>query len=160
MRPRPVSSPRPPPQEANVPAALGLSVVQVLRDGHVHRLPSTFLVQGDVIRLRYGDVAPAPIQLVVRPGETPVELEAGASLYPSSLPARSWSVYEAPVFEFVCLTTPVRHVLDTILHTTRPLSVMENQRNLLSRLVMRRLVWALLALSIAVNVLRAGLLPG
>ena len=37
---------------------------------------------------------------------------------------------------------------------------MENQRNLLSRLVMRRLVWALLALSIAVNVLRAGLLPG
>ena len=149
-----------------MPSLLSLSVVQVIRDGVLHRLPATFLVKDDVVRLRYGELAPARIRLLPvepKPGQPPeaaVELEAGQCLHPSLLPARPWSIYHAPTYDFVCLETPLPQKLAAMLKTQRPTPVMENQRNYLYRVIVDRGMWVLLALSVLVNALRTGLLPG
>jgi hypothetical protein len=145
-----------------VPSTLSLSVVQVIRAGVIHRLPSTFLVEGDLVRLHYGEVAPARVRLVSMDGE-PAEpglvLERGDCLFPSLLPPRKWSVYHPPHFDFVCLTTPLCASLADTLRTVRPTPVMENQRDVLHRLIVHRWLPALLAVSLLVNVLRIVLVP-
>ena len=145
-----------------MPAVLSLSVVQVVRDGVIHRLPVTFLVEGDLIRLHYGELAPAHIRLVPLDSERAapaLEFEAGQCLHPSSLPRRVWSVYHPPHFDFICLSTPLCASLATVLHTVRPTPVMENQRNILHRLIVKRALAVLLTISLLVNILRAILLP-
>jgi len=109
--------------DLNVPSLLSVHVVEVIRDGHCVKLPCSFVVEGDTVRLSYGMTVPVRIELqAMQPGNVavqPMVFEEGDCLHPSLFPPRAWSVHEAPMWYFTVLDTPLVRQVQSILTVKR-----------------------------------------
>lgn len=152
-------------QEVRIPVAWSVSVARVVRDGVVRTFPFNLLVEGDIIELAYGDRAPCEAKYVFCSPRNPMDktsyVLAKSQLFTPSLfgiPPNKGMDRELSLnngrFQFVLTETPLLHCLKDSFESSKPLSLVANQLGVLWKIWRNRLVWAVLGLSLLVNIIR------
>jgi magnesium-transporting ATPase (P-type) len=134
-------------QEIKIPSVPSVPIYKVVRDGVIRSLPAVLLVEGDIIELHYGDIAPAKCRYVYAanmrakgnsplndlPGERPeYALNCGEGFRPSlfGIPPPRHMRIENQLnhgrFQFELLESPVCQVIQGLTHV-RPRTIMSNQ---------------------------------
>lgn len=138
-------------------------MAKVTRDGIVRIFPTTLLVEGDVVEMLYGDVAPCKMKLIQQ-GSTNVflnnVLEAGQLFKPSCFSdMTSKEMLEQHIqnrgrYQFVLLETPWANSLKAALNQKRPDTVIRKQAKELRNIFIHRILFIVLGLAIVINFLR------
>ncbi|CAG8845232.1 10358_t:CDS:2, partial [Racocetra persica] len=102
-------------QDIKIPFVPSLTVAKVVRDGLVRSFPTTLLVEGDIVEMLYGDIAPCRMKLISDnvPKEFSVkQLELSQVFKPSFFSGMSskdlWEMHikNKGRYQFVLLETP------------------------------------------------------
>ncbi|GBB83760.1 hypothetical protein RclHR1_10430003 [Rhizophagus clarus] len=150
-------------QDIKIPIVPSLTVAKVTRDGIVRTFPTTLLVEGDVVEMLYGDVAPCKMKLIQQESSNvPFNniLEAGQLFKPSFFSdMTSKEVYEQHIqnrgrYQFVLLETPWANSLKAALNQERPDTVIHKQAQVLRNIFLYRILFIILGLAIIINLLR------
>ncbi|ORZ32497.1 hypothetical protein BCR44DRAFT_1515458, partial [Catenaria anguillulae PL171] len=157
-------------QEIKIPSVPSAPIVKVIRDGVIRSLPAVLLVEGDIVELHYGDIAPAGARYVyvTKPppstaaapngGRPEYKLQGGQGFRPTlfGLPPSPLMQLESQLnhgrFQFELVDTPVIAVLNTLV-ATRPKTVMTRQLLRLQS-VLNRILCLLYVLSLAAALTR------
>ncbi|CAG8734899.1 8203_t:CDS:2, partial [Funneliformis caledonium] len=136
---------------------------KVVRDGVVRSFPTTLLVEGDVVEMLYGDVAPCKMMLIQKGPPSNVSsnniLEASHVFKPSFFnDMTSKEVWEQHVqnrgrYQFVLLETPWANSLKAALVQDRPATIIYKQADVLRKFFYRILI-IVLGLAVGINLLR------
>ncbi|KAI9143013.1 hypothetical protein BKA69DRAFT_1173903 [Paraphysoderma sedebokerense] len=153
-------------QEIKIPNVPTVSVCKVVRDGIVRNFPSVLLVEGDIVELHYGDVAPCKCKYVYvtkfkfdgnRPTYTLNKNEGFRPELFGAVPPPSMTL-ESQInhgrFQFFLLETPLKSTLEQALIHKRPRTVFHNQLAVLEEFVVKKLLIGVIVLSSIVNVVR------
>ncbi|PKK76448.1 calcium ATPase [Rhizophagus irregularis] len=147
-------------QDIKIPIVPSLTVAKVIRDGIVRIFPTTLLVEGDVVEMLYGDVAPCKMKLIQQESSNNNILESGQLFKPSFFSdMTSKEVYEQHIqnkgrYQFVLLETPWANSLKSALNQERPDTVIYKQAKVLQNIFLYRILFIILALAIIINLLR------
>ncbi|KAK9767419.1 hypothetical protein K7432_002819 [Basidiobolus ranarum] len=149
-----------------IPGIPSVSSVKVIRDC-VHKiLPDNLLVKGDIVEMRYGDIAPCKMVHVYQ-----ADLETSESLLeyslernqvfkptlfgiPPQVPISKKNIQCQGRFWFILQETPISFNLPPAFVETRPNTIIHNQINVLVQKLLKRLLWVILAASMIVNIAR------
>lgn len=153
-----------------------MSVAKVVRDGVVRIFPVNLLVEGDVVEMIYGDVAPGRMKYIY---QRPFDDTSPDT--PSLLNQREYYLAEDQAFkpsffgvppppglmeeylgcrgrhQFLLLENPLEDNMRTALSQTRPKTVLVNEARVLFHVLYDRLIWIFLALGFIINLLVFGL---
>jgi hypothetical protein len=132
--------------DLRVPFSNSLSLSKVRRDGRWITLPCSYLVEGDVLELMYGDISPGEIQLLTQPGLT---LQQNQILRP--LPDIHSNDGK---FLFRLKSTPVLQVIKTAVEIDRPQTVLLQQMKVLRHFLIRRMFYVFFGLSLVFSITR------
>ncbi|CAG8582984.1 9449_t:CDS:2, partial [Acaulospora colombiana] len=122
--------------------------------------PTTLLVEGDVVEMLYGDVAPCRMKYLEQKDLAPKYLESSHVLKPTFFEKMSsHALWEQNInnegrYKFVLLETPWANCLRSALNQTRPATVITKQAEILERVFLHRFVFVILAMSFLINLLR------
>ncbi|KAH9246375.1 hypothetical protein BASA81_016090, partial [Batrachochytrium salamandrivorans] len=137
-----------------------VSITRVVRDGTVRLLPSSLLVQDDVILLAYGDIAPCKILFLFATNQAGlIQMEPGELLKPdlfSSLsePRRAQEAFGISTngaYYFKVVESPIKSIILAALNSNRPETVIAHQLGLIDSLLLIRVIWIVLGASVIVN---------
>ncbi|CAI2180491.1 8935_t:CDS:10 [Funneliformis geosporum] len=150
-------------QNIKIPFVPSLTVAKVVRDGVVRSFPTTLLVEGDVVEMLYGDVAPCKMMLIQKGPSSSVSsnniLEASHVFKPSLFnDMTSKEVWEQHVqnrgrYQFVLLETPWANSLKAALVQERPATIIYNQVDVL-RKFFYRILFFVFGLAVGINLFR------
>ncbi|KAL1926772.1 hypothetical protein VTP01DRAFT_5418 [Rhizomucor pusillus] len=173
-------------QDTRIPFVPSVSVAKVVRDGVVRIFPVNLLVEGDVVEMLYGDVAPGRMKYIHK---SPQTTESDGSVHDTKsdttlenlLQTREYYLAKDQTFkpsffgipppaglmeeylrargrhQFVLLETPLERNMRKALLQQRPRTVFAAEAQKLERLFYHRIVWAVLLIAVIVNLLRFGL---
>ncbi|KAI9184596.1 hypothetical protein H9P43_003651 [Blastocladiella emersonii ATCC 22665] len=152
-------------QEIKIPSVPSAPIVKVVRDGVVRSIPAVLLVEGDIVELHFGDLAPAACKYVYvtkhKPGagdRPEYALDSGQGFRPTlfGVPPPQLMRLESQLnhgrFQFRLTATPVVPVLMSLAQA-RPRTVMTNQL-LRLQAAAQRVILVLYILSLAVALVR------
>ncbi|KAG2187033.1 hypothetical protein INT44_003261 [Umbelopsis vinacea] len=179
-------------QDTRIPFIPSLSIAKVVRDGVSRVFPTNLLVEGDVIEMLYGDVAPSrmkyvyldPIETIHQQLGNNSTTDLGASLesdkatvdstrkeyYMAADQVLKPSFFGVPPHphmmrdymtargrhQFILLETPLRKNMRKALQGERPETVIHNEAKVLINWFYHRIIWAVLALALIINLFRFG----
>lgn len=134
-----------------------ITVARVIRDGTIHTMPFTLLVEDDIILLAYGDTAPARAKHIPAPHSQhpvqPLELVQGQILAFESVQSNPDSI-KSGFFYFQLLETPLIETLQSSLAFDRPETVIMWQIKKLRSFLVNRVIWVVVGVSFIVNLIR------
>ncbi|XP_048575699.1 transmembrane protein 94 isoform X2 [Nematostella vectensis] len=159
------------------PPSPSISMVHTYRDNELISMPCNLLVEGDIISLGPSHTSPAKVQLIQSihaDGSYSLSqqvLEKGDMyLPPSSSPPcedlhsdRTMPCQPQPRKRFLVKESPYQDTLRNVLQNAcnRPVSLLENEMHfIVSTVIVNKLVWVVLGLSLLVNIARFLLLGG
>ncbi|CAG8547848.1 12207_t:CDS:10, partial [Dentiscutata heterogama] len=150
-------------QDIKIPFVPSITVAKVVRDGFVRSFPTTLLVEGDVVEMLYGDIAPCKMQLISNniPKEFSTKhLELSQVFKPSFFNGMSskdlWEqhIKNKGRYQFVLLETPWENCLRAVFEQKRPATIIVKQAEVLARVFLYRLIFIILGLAFAINLIR------
>lgn len=158
-------------QLLRVPKNNSISMARVLRNGATRNSPFNLLVEGDIIELMFGDVAPSRVRYIPldldSPKEPPQEVEFTlntndmfrprpffACMGPRSLAIQKEINMTHGRFYFEVLETPLRRTLVSSLENKRPTTVLSQQVEILRKIVVRRFAYIIVAFSFILSFAR------
>ncbi|CAG8684540.1 17492_t:CDS:10, partial [Dentiscutata erythropus] len=150
-------------QDIKIPFVPSITVAKVVRDGFVRSFPTTLLAEGDVVEMLYGDIAPCKMELISNnvPKEfSTKQLELSQVFKPSFFNGMSskdlWEHYikNKGRYQFVLLETPWENCLRAVFKQKRPATIIVKQAEVLARVFLYRLIFAILGLAFAINLIR------
>ncbi|KAI9276049.1 hypothetical protein BY458DRAFT_454486 [Sporodiniella umbellata] len=157
-------------QDTKIPFIPCMSVAKVVRDGVVRIFPVNLLVEGDIVEMLYGDVAPGRMKYIHKAPEEPSELDAkeyylakDQNLKPSffGVPPPQGLMEEymrsRGRHQFVLLETPIEKNMRSALHQKRPPTVMFHEAKHIIHIFYGYILWIVLVIALFVNFLRFGL---
>ncbi|KAI8970790.1 hypothetical protein BDB01DRAFT_731425 [Pilobolus umbonatus] len=150
-------------QDTKIPFIPSMSVAKVVRDGVVRIFPVNLLVQGDIVEMLYGDIAPGRMKYLNHMNEKEYYLAKDQTFKPSffGIPPPTGLMEEymrsRGRHQFQLLETPLESNMRRALNQKRPNTVMYNEGQVLIRVFYRYIIWIVLVLSLIINGLRCGL---
>ncbi|CAO3692490.1 unnamed protein product [Rhizopus stolonifer] len=157
-------------QDTKIPFIPSMSVAKVVRDGVVRIFPVNLLVEGDIVEMLYGDVAPGRMKYMHKPQEETSEMNTkeyyvakDQTLKPSffGMPPPMGLMEEymrsRGRHQFVLLETPIERNMRSALHQKRPPTVIYQEAGYIMRIFYGYILWIVLAIALVVNLLRFGL---
>ncbi|KAI7868213.1 uncharacterized protein EV154DRAFT_432195 [Mucor mucedo] len=173
-------------QDTKIPFIPSMSVAKVVRDGVVRIFPVNLLVEGDVVEMLYGDIAPGRMKYIHKKGlakDNDSENEEDTNSSKSEPPLNTKEYYIAkdqsfkPSFfgipppsglmeeymrsrgrhQFLLLESPLEKNMRRALNQKRPDTVMHNESHVIIRIFYRYIIWIVLGIALVVNFLRYGL---
>ncbi|ORX90788.1 calcium ATPase [Basidiobolus meristosporus CBS 931.73] len=149
-----------------IPGIPSVSTAKVIRD-RVHKiLPDNLLVKGDIVEMRYGDVAPCKMVYVYHDDagshESALEytLERNQVFKPTlfgippQVPISKKNIQYQGRFWFILQATPISYNLPPAFVQTRPDTIIHNQLKILNQQLLKRLLCVVLVASMIVNIAR------
>jgi hypothetical protein len=161
-----------------------MSVAKVVRDGVVRIFPVNLLVEGDIVEMLYGDVAPGRMKYIHKSNlNNPQEEDSSSetksdsnialddkeyylakdqTLKPSffGIPPPSGLMEEymrsRGRHQFVLLETPIEKNMRNALHQKRPPTVIYQEACYIMRIFYRYILWIVFGVALLVNFLRFG----
>lgn len=147
-----------------------LSFAKVVRDGVVRSFPTTLLVEGDIVEMLFGDVAPCKMKLLSESRDsTPSSssssmtakiLEQSQVFKPKFFEKLSnQALWEQHIrnrgrYQFVLLETPWANCLKAALNQTRPSTIIMKQAEILQKVFLQRFIFIILGIVILINTFR------
>ncbi|CAG8560568.1 4100_t:CDS:10 [Acaulospora morrowiae] len=147
-------------QDIKIPFVPSLTIAKVVRDGVVRSFPTTLLVEGDVVEMLYGDVAPCKMKFLERKDSVPKYLESSQVFKPTFFDKMSsqalWDqhIHNRGRYQFVLLETPWASCLRSALEKTRPATIIMKQAEVLQRVFLHQFIFIVLGTSFVVNLVR------
>lgn len=129
-------------------------------DGIVRLLPCNLLVEGDIVLLAYDDRAPASVIFMNAPtNDERWKLKREQLLHPSFFSDTNvQDKGKNGLYYFQVLETPLKTIINSLLHSKRPETMIGVQFRLLDKLLIKYILWIVLLASFLVNTLRLALL--
>ncbi|CAG8597551.1 12236_t:CDS:10 [Cetraspora pellucida] len=150
-------------QDIKIPFVPSLTVAKVVRDGLVRSFPTTLLVEGDIVEMLYGDIAPCRMTFISDnvPKELSIkQLELSQVFKPSFFSGMSskdlWEMHikNKGRYQFVLLETPWANCLRAVLKQKRPATIIAKQAEVLERVFLHRIIFVILGVTLVTNLIR------
>ncbi|CAG8732411.1 31820_t:CDS:10, partial [Gigaspora margarita] len=150
-------------QDIKIPFVPSLTVAKVVRDGFVRNFPATLLVEGDIVEMLYGDVAPCKMNLISNniPKEfSTKQLEVSQVFKPSFFDGMSskdlWEqhIKNKGRYQFVLLETPWENCLRAVFKQKRPATIIAKQAEVLECFFLYRWIFVILGCAFVINLIR------